>query len=261
MGLSSQFLQARKIITTLLALSLASCANTSINSSSSLIKDIENNPDKYLEELKKSSDRFRKQLPESRIEYIFILNNLAYVYRIQGKTENANRVKAEAERVWPLSEEKQVTDDEASDGANVTLFSAPFGQETPLGFDRSICSVFVGGTGPFNPDPASGGNLAFCAQIDSFGDMTIYDECGFFGFGSCPGGSGGGGSGGGGSGGGGSGGGGSGGGSPLNPPDTDLESCIASGEGIAVTGEFCDSEQCNCCLEEANGDYDCVQCE
>jgi hypothetical protein len=260
MGPSNDIRQARRILVALLVLTLASCAKSDNNSSSKLIKDIENNPEMYLEQLTKSADRSRKQLPESTIEHIFVLNNLAYVHRVHGDTEKANSVRVEAARVWPRSEEGQITDERASSGAGFTLFSAPSGQDVPPGFDPSICSVFVGGTGPFNPDPETGGDLAICAQIDSFGDMTIYDPCGFFGYDSCPGGSGGGGSGGG-SGGGGSGGGGSGSGWPLEPPDTDLESCIASGEGIPVTGEFCDSKQCNCCLEEANGNFDCVQCK
>ena len=251
------------------SLTLISCVTPQVNPSNKsdeynlLVESVLADPTKYESELAKSLKTTLAKQPENKTQHLFLLNNLAYVYRAQGEYKKAKSVIRKATDIW-----SQLNNDDSRDRTELANPGAAILRITSSG--AVDCSNFMGGTGPVNPDPSTGGDMAQCGP---FGTAPIFGACGMFGFGSCGGDDdGGGGNGGGGNGGGGNGGGGNGGGSGGNDDDDDdddddgsndtdfLNECIAN-DGRSITDNYCTDTECHCCIQPKPNHFSCVQCK
>ncbi|MEM1249729.1 MAG: tetratricopeptide repeat protein [Acidobacteriota bacterium] len=109
------------------------------------------------------SEEARRLLEEALVvttawdQTLVFLSNLTYVAQIQADYESAQRYRTLA------METARQRPDEVPGGITWVSYSGT----SPGGGTATDCSVFGGGTGPFNPDPTSGGPLSDCGPFGS----------------------------------------------------------------------------------------------
>jgi len=109
--------------------------------------------------------------PNDDVHRITTLNNLAYLYLLQGRFSDAEPLYQEVQNI--RREGRELGDPATYMGEDpITWVVSIIVDNGDGGGGFSIdCSMFNGGTGPFNPDPETGGDLAQCGP---FGTMPTY---------------------------------------------------------------------------------------
>lgn len=105
------------------------------------------------------------------IHRITTLNNVAYLHLVQGRFAEVEPIYQQVQKIH--QDGGGILDPGTLAGQDRTTWvvSIVVGREDGDGGFAIDCSMFRGGTGPFNPDPESGGPLAQCGP---FGTMPIY---------------------------------------------------------------------------------------
>lgn len=105
---------------------------------------------------------------KANIHRITTLNNLAYLYRLQSRFSDAEQLYEKARNI--RREGFEPGDPDRFEGADQITWVVSFMGEG-AGNLAVDCSIFNGGTGPFNPDPETGGMMAQCGP---FGTRPTY---------------------------------------------------------------------------------------
>jgi len=115
----------------------------------------------------------------SDIHRVTTLNNLAYLYLLQGRMDEVEPIYQEVQNV--LQNGGALVDPAAFVGQDKITWVASIITDSGEGDGGRVidCSMFQG-TGPFNPDPETGGDMAQCGP---FGTMPTYGMWGGWGSG------------------------------------------------------------------------------
>jgi len=105
------------------------------------------------------------------IHRITTLNNLAYLYLLQGRFGEVEPLYQEVQNIQREGLELGDPATFVGEDKITWVVSIIVDSGDGVGGFSIDCSMFNGGTGPFNPDPETGGDLAQCAP---FGTMPTY---------------------------------------------------------------------------------------